>query len=194
MELVVTPKRSGRQLAALEQLGLVVADNPETALVITGPKFYFARSHDFHLMLSIDGPPRTKKNHGSHFGIRQSKAYVDYRARIVGALEAIVHALGSPLMPSVPYNVAATYYVDKRGELADKVGLDQGLYDALQDAGVVTNDWYFRQADGTRVVFGDENPRVHVLITPIRTENGTNGHISGTDNRWRNAILPRQRG
>jgi Holliday junction resolvase RusA-like endonuclease len=120
----------------------------------------------FYLQLLL--PPRTKKN-GTTLGIKQSKAYRGYRDAIIAALPELARAsLGLPL-PEREYNIAATYYVDRRGERADKVGLDQGLYDALENAGVVTNDWQFRTADGTRIVFGDPRPRVEITITPLET-------------------------
>jgi hypothetical protein len=70
-------------------------------------------------------------------------------------------------LPDQPYNIRVIYHVDRRGESADKVGLDQGLYDALENSGVVTNDWFFRTDDGSRVVFGSEKPRVEIVITPL---------------------------
>lgn len=117
------------------------------------------------LHLTLPFPPRTKKN-GTTIGIRQKKAYRVFRQRVVRALEPLKGRLRLPL-PEAHYNIAAIYYVDRRGELADKVGLDQGLYDALENAGVITNDWQLRTADGTRVVFGAAQPRVEITITPI---------------------------
>jgi Holliday junction resolvase RusA-like endonuclease len=62
------------------------------------------------------------------------------------------------------------YFVDRYGEKADLTGLNQGLFDVLQDAGVITNDWQFRTSDGTRIVFGDEHPRVEITITNLPQE------------------------
>lgn len=120
------------------------------------------------LDLSIVRPPRTKKNggKGGFGGIRQRKAYRDFRDAVVAAIAPLKHQLRLPL-PEQAYNIAATYYVDRGGEKADKCGLDQGLYDALENAGVVTNDWQFRTDDGTRIIAGDPTPRVELTITPI---------------------------
>ena len=112
--------------------------------------------------------PRTKKGHTT-LGIVQSAAYRRYRDDIVDAIAPVAFVYGKPLLPDRHYNCAAVFYVDKRGERADYNGLNQGLHDALENAGVVSDDWYFRTCDGTRIVFGDELPRVEVTITPITT-------------------------
>lgn len=117
------------------------------------------------LRLTVLAIPRTKKNHGRGVA-KQSMAYVRFRQQMLDALAPVVLLLHLPL-PERAYNIAATYYVDKPGERADRPGLDQALFDVLQDARVVTNDWQFRRTDGTRIVCGDERPRVEVVITPI---------------------------
>jgi hypothetical protein len=123
------------------------------------------------LRLVLNIAPRTKKNgrKGGFGGIKQGPAYRAYRDAIVAALEPLRTAQTIPL-PDQPYNIAVTYYVDSHGKTADKCGLDQGLYDALENAGVVTNDWQFRTDDGTRIIAGDPFPRVELIITPIREE------------------------
>lgn len=123
------------------------------------------------LRLVLNLAPRTKKNggKGGFGGIRQRPAYRRYRDAIIAALAPLRSQLRLPL-PEREYNIAATYYVDRGGEQADKCGLDQGLYDALENAGVVTDDWQFRTDDGTRIVAGDPHPRVELTITPIREE------------------------
>lgn len=117
------------------------------------------------LRLTLNFAPRTKKN-GTTLGIRQKRAYRLYRDAIIRDGAPIAGKLQLPL-PKRAYNICAIYYPDRFGEQADKCGLDQGLYDALENAGVVHTDWYFRQDDGTRIVFGAEQPRVEVHITPL---------------------------
>lgn len=121
------------------------------------------------IRLELPVAPRTKKNHGRAFGIRQSEAYVRYRDLVKELVAPLAAHLALPL-PDEPMNIAAVYYVDKPGERADLTGLHQGLFDALQDAGVLSDDWYFRTANGSRIVFADRNgekPRVDVTITRI---------------------------
>lgn len=133
-------------------------------VVIIGDTFRGIRDRD-SLRLTFNFPPRTKKN-GTTLGIRQKRAYRLYRDAIIRVIEAAKGQLGLPL-PAREYNIRATYYVDRYGKTADKCGLDQGLYDALENAGVVANDWCFRRDDGTRIVPDDPRPRVEVHITPI---------------------------
>lgn len=118
------------------------------------------------LIASFEMPPRTKKNHGRFFGLAQSGAYVRYRDAIVAAVKQAKQELGLPL-PDQPYNLAAVFYVDHYGKSADLFGLLQGIADVLENAGIVRDDWHFRTADGSRIVEGDETPRVEITITPI---------------------------
>jgi hypothetical protein len=122
------------------------------------------------LWMEIVTPPRTKKNSAETLGSGKSKPYKRYLADVVEAIAEVRSALRLPLPERRPlgYNLCSHFYVDLRGETADRVGLEQGLYDALEPGGVVTNDWLFRQGDGTRVIIG-ERPRVALWITPILT-------------------------
>lgn len=121
--------------------------------------------------IELEVAPRTKKNgrKGGFAGIKQGPAYRRYRDAIVNAFAELRATKQIPLAER-PYNIAVRYYVDRHGERADKCGLDQGLYDALENAGVVTNDWQFRTDDGTRIVFGDPRPRVEIEITPTQED------------------------
>jgi hypothetical protein len=125
------------------------------------------------LELTINLPPRTKKN-STTLGKRQSVAYRAYRDAIVDGVAWVNEHHDRTLPPflalpdrELGYNIAAIYYVDPKGRAADKCGLDQGLYDALENSGIVSDDWYFRTDDGTRIVLDDPNPRVEISITPI---------------------------
>lgn len=126
---------------------------------------------DTGLQLMLPVAPRTKKNggKGGFGGIKQRPAYRAFRDQVVRMLEPLKDELKLPL-PKAQYNIAAVFYVDVPGQRADKCGLDQGLYDALEDAGVVTDDWQFRTADGTRIVFFDPRPRVELTITLIPSQ------------------------
>lgn len=129
-----------------------------------------ARREKDCLHFEIETPPRTKKNgrKGAFYGVG-GKAYKRYEQDIAGAIASVKVALQLPL-PDQPYNIAAKYFVDRYGKAADRPGLDQGLFDALQHAGVVNNDWLFRATDGTRIIADDPHPRIEVLISPLTTE------------------------
>lgn len=117
---------------------------------------------------TIAAPPRTKKNGGAggFMGIKQRPAYRRYRDTIVNGFEPLLDGCRLPLELR-EYTLRATFYVDKAGERADLVGLLQGLADALENAKVVSDDWWFRSFDGSRVVAGDPRPRVELLIAPL---------------------------
>lgn len=120
------------------------------------------------LWLEIVTPPRTKKNHAASLGSQKSPMYKRYLAEIIEAIAVVHDRLALPLPDRRPlgYNCRVCFYVDKWGERADRTGLEQGLHDALQAAGVVTDDWVFRRGDGTRIVAG-QRPRVEIWISPI---------------------------
>lgn len=120
------------------------------------------------LVLTVFTAPRTKKNHSASLYSKKSPAYRRFAAEVTAAVQAadVRHKLGLPL-PVIAYNCAAVYYVDRYGKTADLAGLNQGLYDALQDAGVLSDDWWIRTANGTRIVLDDPTPRVELLLSPI---------------------------
>lgn len=109
----------------------------------------------------IHGCPRTKKNHKqSHW--EESPGYVHWRN---GVVQALTH---KRQLPDRPYNLEVRFYVDRSGEQADLVGLLQGFADALENAGTVSNDQWFRGFDGSRKIHGQaENPRVEFRISPL---------------------------
>jgi Holliday junction resolvase RusA-like endonuclease len=114
---------------------------------------------------TIAAAPRTKKNSKRHYAL-QSAAYVVYRDRIINGFLPLLAGLELPL-PDRDYNLRATFFVDRKGEQADLVGLLQGLADALENAGVVSNDRWFRAFDGSRMIAGDPAPRVELEIRPL---------------------------
>lgn len=158
---------SGRRLVAMVpvQRGYTAPDLVHATTVDFEEALGIRERGSDALSLTLIATPRTKKT-GTTLGIKQKAAYRFYRDCIIAQVEPMKVHLQLPL-PDQPYNCRAVYYVDKRGERADYNGLNQGLHDALQNAGVVSDDWHFRTCDGTRIVFGDDRPRVEVHITPI---------------------------
>lgn len=124
-----------------------------------------ARRVGDRLELTLLFAPRTKKNSKQNIA-RQSKAYIAFRNAVTKHLASFREALALPL-PDRPYNLAAVFYTDSAGDRADVFGLLQGLADALQDAGVITDDWHVRTVDGSRVVSDHARPRVELTLTPL---------------------------
>jgi hypothetical protein len=123
------------------------------------------------LRLVLPVTPRTKKNSRVALA-KPSDAYIRMRNDALEILRLIAGALQLPL-PSVQYNLAATFYVDAKGKNADLLGLLQAIADILETdedrhfPGVVTNDKLFRAFDGSRIVEDDDRPRVELTITPM---------------------------
>ena len=64
-----------------------------------------------------------------------------------------------------PLNCCAIFYREK--DLGDAVGYYQGLADALEAAGVVTDDKWIVQWDGSRLRKDKQRPRIEVTLTAV---------------------------
>jgi hypothetical protein len=130
--------------------------------------------------------PRTKKNHRQHIKRRTkagklitvpipAAAYKETEAGIVrwaqttiatGALDRTGKLLrAGKLYLAQPLNCTAIFYRDaNRG---DAVGYYQGLADALEKAGIVADDKWIVQWDGSRLAKDADWPRIDVVLTAI---------------------------
>lgn len=126
----------------------------------------------------IFGPARTKKNPRSGGLWLSTPGYKKWCAIVVEALSRAhftpKFGAGDPkaapyyTFPDVPLNLKAIFYVDAKGLHSDLVGLLQGFCDALEDAGIVSDDKWFLGFDGSRkLTFDTVNPRVEFWITPL---------------------------
>lgn len=116
--------------------------------------------------------PRTKKNHGKvvQRGARKfhvpSDAYSEMERQIIswrfnqlGKVARLSYTLAQPL------NCSAIFYRD--ADRGDAVGYYQGLADALEAAGVVADDKWIKQWDGSRLAKDKSRPRIEVTLTAI---------------------------
>ena len=120
--------------------------------------------------------PRTKKNHGSVIkrGERKfhipSEAYTTMESQVVewvrqNVKPGIASTLYACQPITQPLNCAATFYRDaNRG---DAVGYYQGLADALEAAGVVADDKWITQWDGSRLEKDAKRSRIEVTLTAL---------------------------
>lgn len=118
----------------------------------------------------IQGQPRTKKNSSrialinNRHVLLPSKAYKAYEKVALMQL-ARVQAVHSPV------SVMCRYYLQNRAHWPDLVGLLQATSDILQAAGVIDDDKYIVNYDGSMIAGLDkDNPRVEIIIHQI-TEN-----------------------
>lgn len=115
----------------------------------------------------IYGQPRTKKNSsqiafkGNKRVILPSKAFKEYEKVALVQLARVQAVHG-------PVSVRCRYYLQNRKSWPDLVGLLQATSDILQAAGVIDNDKYIVNYDGSEIAGLDkDNPRAEITITPI---------------------------
>ena len=115
----------------------------------------------------IQGRPTTKKNslQKTRYGLIQSKAYREYA-------DSAIWQLKGQIRPQKPIDCAvtmtATYYMPNRKGWPDLFGLVQATADILENAGIIEDDGYIAETDGSMIAGIDkENPRVIVEICEI---------------------------
>lgn len=165
-------EREGRRVhtpAPKPRLGVGTIEPPATApslvagaRVTIGDPPIAVREGD-RLTLTLNVPPRSKKNHKVNIAT-QSVAARRFAHQVKAAVEPHKAALGLPL-PARWYNCAARFTVDN--DAADTVGLMQGLADALEGAGVLVNDRWIRRWDGTDQTTDPVHPGVVLVLSPI---------------------------
>lgn len=141
--------------------GTVVEQHVRSFVSIGSPPIATRRDDSLELVLLF--PPRTKKNSKENYGT-QSLGYRKFKHAVVRHIRSFADELGLPL-PDQFYNCKALFVTDT--DRADTQGLIQGLSDALQDAGVVSDDRFLIQWDGTRQVFDAARARIELSITPV---------------------------
>lgn len=127
--------------------------------------------------------PRTKKNSPRQVRRRAkttgklitipipSEAYEKMEEQVVAWAAAAYHPqwsgcfTASRFCLAQPLNCCAIFYRDaNRG---DAVGYYQGLADALESAGVLSDDKWIVQWDGSRLAKDAERPRIEVTLTAL---------------------------
>ncbi len=130
--------------------------------------------------LLVLGAPRTKKNHGSVIQ-RNTKTgprrfHIPSEPFTRWQTLATIHSpcgVAFPL-PAQPYNCAAVFYRD--ADRGDAVGYYQGLADFLEARGIVLNDKWITQWDGSRLLVDRERPRVELVLSPVVGAGGDDSH------------------
>ncbi len=128
--------------------------------------------------------PRTKKNSREHIKKRAKTGNmitVPLPSKQYRAMEAGIVSWVAPrcmrfqdfpwpvqmraLLLDQPLNCAAIFYREKN--IGDAVGYYQGLADALEAAGIVSDDKWITQWDGSRLAKDAERSRIEVTLTAI---------------------------
>ena len=115
----------------------------------------------------ILGQPRTKKNSSRIALINNkrvllpSKAFKEYEKVALMQLARVQAVHG-------PVSVLCRYYLQNRAHWPDLVGLLQATSDILQAAGVIDDDKYIVNYDGSKIAGIDKDrPRAEITIQPI---------------------------
>ena len=118
----------------------------------------------------IYGQPRTKKNSsqiafkGNKRVILPSKAFKAYEKVALMQLARVQAVHG-------PVSVLCRYYLQNRAHWPDLVGLLQATSDILQAAGVIDNDKYIVNYDGSKIAGIDKDrPRAEITIQPVNDD------------------------
>lgn len=157
------PKRPAETLVhrdALRAFGEAVAREPAGHVVIGSPPVAWRRGDV--LWLSIPATARPKKNNTT-LGIKKSPGYIRFRNAVLAAVQPFAAELRLPL-PAIDYNCAAHFHRER--DDADTDNLISGLADALQDAGVIADDFHLRTWNGTDRFLDVARPRVELTLTP----------------------------
>lgn len=115
----------------------------------------------------IQGQPRTKKNssriafRGNKRVLLPSEAYERYEKVALVQLARVQAVHG-------PVSVRCRYFLQNRKSWPDLVGLLQATSDVLQAAGVIDDDKYIVNYDGSEIAGIDKDrPRAEITIQPI---------------------------
>jgi hypothetical protein len=139
---------------------------------------------NYRFTLAVGIPPRTKKNSqrvlrmGKFNKIVPSSAWIEWRN------ECRAYVATKPelkLLLSRPMNCRALIYRDR--ETGDASGYYDGIGDVLEEIGVVLNDKYITQWDGSRLRKDPVNPRVEIVLTVLKEDVQEEIELTNGDNR-----------
>lgn len=131
------------------------------------------------MRLVLLAAPRTKKNSnrilkmGRFNKIVPSEQYLEWRDEVVPQLKAQFR--GAPI--AYPVNVRATVYRDaNRGDLIGYLH----IADAMEEAGVLTDDKWIEGWDGSRQTKDGKRPRVELYIQRLEICDVARAYIEAT--------------
>ena len=140
----------------------------------TTPAFTLSPGESISFVLPVT--PRTKKNHGSV--IKRGKRKFHIPSAPYRDMETLIKKEAGLAMVRLerwvavawlgiaqPLNCTAIFYREKN--IGDAVGYYQGLADALEAAGIVANDKWIVQWDGSRLAKDADRARIEVTLTAI---------------------------
>ncbi len=123
------------------------------------------------MRFTIDGPPRTKKNHQRIIRVKGRPVIMQAKTADEWGKSAILQLMGQLRLTGFPagsgdaVSLRALVYRDRNvGDLGNYLA---AICDALERAGVVVNDRLIQSFDGSRLLIDRKNPRVELELTPM---------------------------
>ncbi len=154
----------------------------EFRLVVPGAPFVQKNSRDIRVVPERrDGSGKPGSHRCPYCKLRfhvllvPSTAYKKWRREAVKHLDDFWHRRIRGALPvwlddkkkhQLEVNAAIVTYLERRG--ADADNLYPGPQDAMQEAGILTNDVVIRTHDGSDRRKDKDNPRVEITLTPAR--------------------------
>ena len=124
--------------------------------------------------ITITGRPASKKNNarivrwGSRSSIVPSKAYCAYEKEALEQLKERYSHLENAFVKDQFLHVYAEYWLPDHKWFPDLVNLISATHDVLQKSGIIFDDKFIVNIDGSHIMgFDKENPRADIFIKPI---------------------------
>ena len=125
----------------------------------------------------ITGRPITKKNSSRYVrgkGRSRLLPSPQFTAYEKDALWQLKIQTGPTEPITTPVSLKVEYYMPNRSGWPDLMGLVQATADILQDAGILADDGYIEDLDGTRIAGIDKlHPRAEIIVTELEKEKST---------------------
>jgi hypothetical protein len=130
------------------------------------------------IRLTLPSAPRTKKTSNRTFevgkrcpsckrgkwtAVHPSEAWERWRDHLAPLVKAALPTSWKPIDYKV--NCAALYYRER--DIGDSAGFNTGLADLLEAVGIVANDRFITQWDGSRLLKDSARPRVELVLTKV---------------------------
>lgn len=125
----------------------------------------------------ITGRPITKKNSSRYVRVKgrsrllPSPQFTAYENTALWQLKIQTGAM-EPI--ATPVSLKVEYYMPSGSSWPDLMGLVQATADILQDAGILADDGYIEDFNGTRIAGIDKlHPRAEIIVTTLDKDKST---------------------
>ena len=121
-----------------------------------------------HKFVILGNPPVKKNNMvKTKWGLLPSKAYRSWISGAVFQLKA--QWKGAPIASGIFLHARFTFYLGAR-QKPDLSNLYEAPQDAMEDAGIIYNDYWIVSHDGSRRLRDNENSRIEIELTTLTSD------------------------